>query len=144
MITDAQLRLSNAQTVALVASTVLSTNNVDLLSANRNLGRGQPMRLLVVVETTLTGGTSIQPVYIQSANADMSSPDVLLSGPVTAEAAAVAGAKLWDVQLPDNTKRYVGVRYVLVGDRSAGTGKVSAFLLSDTDANPYVPSVTGL
>ena len=76
MYIDAQLRLSGGQALA-GTGTVVSTNNVDLLSANRNIGRGQPMRLVVTVDTTLAGGTGLTVEYIQSANADMSAPDVL-------------------------------------------------------------------
>lgn len=141
MITDAQLRLSQAQTMVGAAGTTVSTNSEDLLSANRNLGRGQAMRLVVTVDTTHTGGTSVQPQYIQSANSDLSSPDVLASGPVVAEAVLVAGAKIWDTALPDNTKRYVGVQYVKLGTHT--TGALSAHIVSDSDYQPYVPSVTG-
>lgn len=141
MITDAQLRLSGAQSMN-GTGTVVSTNTVDLLSANRNIGRGQPARGVVTVDATMAGGTSIQPQFIQSANADLSSPDVLASGPVVALAGLVAGAKIWDHPLPDNTKRYVGYQYVRVGTFS-GAGTLSAHIVSDTDFNNYVPSNTG-
>lgn len=138
MITDAQLRLSAAQAVA-GTGTLVSTNSEDLLSANRNLGRGQPMRLVITVDTTFTGGTTFTPQYIQSANSDLSSPDVLASGPAVVNPAA--GTKILDIALPDNTKRYVGVQYVRTGTYTAGA--VSAHIVSDSDYQPYVPSVTG-
>jgi len=138
MITDAQLRLSNAQAVAGTGA-LNSTNVIDLLSANRNLGRGQPMRLVLTVDTTLVGGTQFQAQYVQSANADLSAPDVLVTGPTSVT--PVAGTKILDIALPDNTKRYVGVIYGRTGTYTAGA--VSAHLVSDSDANPYVPSITG-
>lgn len=141
MYTDAQLRFSNAQDLSGAAATTVSTNSEDLLSANRNLGRGQPMRGVVTIDTAFAGGTSMQPQYIQSANADLSSPDVLATGPTVVTANLTAGAKVWDFTLPDNTKRYVGFRYVTVGTHTAG--KVTAHIVSDTDYNPYLPSVTG-
>lgn len=140
MITDAQLRLSQAQAVA-GTGTLVSTNNVDLLSANRNIGRGQDMRLAVTIDTTMTGGTSLQPQLIESANSDMSSPNVIASGPVVATANLTAGSKIWDTALPDNTRRYYAIQYVRVGTFTAGA--VSAHIVSDTDYTPYVPSVTG-
>lgn len=140
MITDAQLRLSQAQAMA-GTGTVVSTNSEDLLSANRNIGRGQDMRLIVTIDTTMTGGTSIQPQYIGSANSDLSSPVVLASGPVTPLAGLTAGAKIWDTAMPDNTQRYVGLQYVRVGTFTAGA--LSAHMVSDTDFTPYLPSVTG-
>lgn len=141
MITDAQLRFSLAQSLAGAAATTVSTNSEDLLAANRNLGRGQPMRGIVTVDTAFTGGTSVQVQYIQSANSNLSSPDVLASGPVVTDANATIGAKLFDQQLPDNTKRYVGFQYVTVGTHT--TGALSAHIVSDTDFNPYLPAVTG-
>lgn len=140
MITDAQLRLSQAQAVA-GTGTLVSTNNVDLLSANRNIGRGQDMRLAVTIDTTMTGGTSLQPQLIESANSDMSSPNVIGSGPVVPVANLTAGSKIWDTALPDNTRRYYAIQYVRVGTFTAGA--VSAHIVSDTDYTPYVPSVTG-
>ncbi len=138
MITDAQLRLSNAQAVA-GTGTLVSTNTIDLLSTNRNLGRGQDMRLVVTVDTTLAGGTGFSIQYIQSANADLSSPDVLAT--IAATATPAAGTKIADIALADNLKRYIGVQYVRTGTYTAGA--VSAHLVSDSDYQPYIPSVTG-
>lgn len=138
MIVDAQLRPSNAQAVA-GTGTLVSTNSIDLLSANRNLGRGQPMRLVVTVDTTFTGGTTFTPQMISSPNADLSSPTVLSAGPAAVNPAA--GTKLWDASLPDNVGRYLGFQYVRTGTYTAGN--VSAHLVSDTDYTPYLPSVTG-
>lgn len=139
MITDAQLRLSSAQ--ALTTGTQVSTNSIDLLTANRNLGRGDAMRLSLTVDVTFASGTSVQPQIIESANSDLSSPTVLLSGPVVAEASLVAGTEIWDVALPDNAKRYIGVQYVNVGTHTAG--KVSAHVVADTDFANTLPANTG-
>ncbi len=141
MITDAQLRLSGPAQAVAGTGTLTGTNAVDLLSANRNLGRGQDMRLAVTIDVTMTGGTSIQPQLIESANADLSSPNVIASGPVIPVANATAGTKIWDTALPDNTRRYYGIQYVRVGTFTAGA--VSAHIVSDTDFQPYIPSVTG-
>lgn len=130
MYTDAQNRPSNNQAVAGTGN-LTSTDMVDLLTANRNIGRGVPMRAIATVTTALAGGTSIQAQFIQSANADGSSPDVLSSGPTVALADAVAGAELLDVPIPDTTKRYVGFRYVRTGTFT--TGNVSAHLVANTD-----------
>lgn len=142
MIIDAQLRFSDAQSLAGAAATTVSTNAIDLLSANRNIGRGQPMRIQALVGAAFTGGTSVQAQVIQSANANLSSPDVLTSGPVVADAAAVAGYELLDIPVPDVTKRYLGVQYVTLGTHTTGTIG-SAHLVSDTDHQPYMPAVTG-
>lgn len=132
MIMDAQNRPSLAQLVT--TGTQVSTDSIDLLAAQDNPGRsGQPMRAVALVATTLTGGTSIQAQLIQSANSNLSSPDVLASGPVVAEASAVAGAILLDVPLPDVTKRYLGFQYVNVGTH--GAGAVTSGIVGGTDRN---------
>lgn len=142
MYTDAELRPSQAQSVVGAAGNYVSTNTIDLLAAVNNQGRGRPRRAYAVMTTALAGSTNIKAQYIQSANADLSSPDVLIDGPVIAAANAVAGAVLLDAALPDNTKRYVGFRFVTTGT-NATTGAVSAYLVADTDYNPYLPSNTG-
>lgn len=132
MIMDAQARPSNAQ--AITTGTQVSTDSIDLLSSADNPGRsGQPLRAIAVVTTTLTGGTSVQAQLIGSANSNLSSPTVLASGPVVAEASAVAGAQLLDVPLPDSNLRYLGFQYVTVGTH--GAGAVTAGIVAGTDRN---------
>ena len=94
MYTDAELRPSQAQSVVGAAGNYVSTNTIDLLAAVNNQGRGRPRRAYAVMTTALAGATNIKAQYIQSANADLSSPDVLIDGPVVAAADAVAGAVL--------------------------------------------------
>ena len=142
MITDAQNRPSNSQAIT-GTGTVVSTDSVNLLTANRNLGRAFPMRAHVNVMTSLAGGTSIQAQLIESANANLSSPTVLASGPVVPLADAVAGAELLDVPFPGTTKQYVGFQYVLVGTFT-GAGAVSGHFVAETDNQPYLPANTGL
>lgn len=132
MYMDAQARPSNAQ--AITTGTQVSTDSIDLLSAVDNPGRsGQPLRAVAVVSTTLTGGTSVQAQLISSASSNLSSPTVLASGPVVAEAAAVAGAKLLDVPVPDIAQQYLGFQYVTVGTH--GAGAVTAGIVGGTDRN---------
>lgn len=142
MYTDAELRPSQAQSVVGAAGNYVSTNTIDLLAAANNQGRGRPRRAYAVMTTALAGATNIKAQYIQSANADLSSPDVLIDGAVVTAANAVAGAVLMDAALIDNTKRYVGFRFVTTGS-DASAGAVSAYLVADTDYNPYLPSNTG-
>lgn len=142
MYTDAQLRCSNGQSLAGAATTTVSTNVIDLLSANRNLGRGYPMRAIVIVGTAFTGGTSVQCQMIQSANADMSGSSVIATGPVTTDANATAGTKLMDQSLNDNLQRYIGFQYVTVGTHTAGTVGFAG-LVDTTDAPNTLPAVTG-
>ncbi len=142
MLTDAQLRCSNGQSLVGAAATTVSTNAIDLLSAGRNLGRGYAMRAVVLVGTAFAGGTSVQVQMISSANSDLSSPTVLASGTVVADANATAGAKLMDQTLNDNTQRYIGFQYVTLGTHSAGTIGFAG-IVDDTDYANTLPAVTG-
>lgn len=139
MYVDAQNRFSNAQ--AITTGTQLATNNIDLLSANKNLGIGMQGRIVVNITDTFTGGTSIRAEVIQSANSDMSSPDILVTGPTLLEAAALDGATLLDTYFPQTTKRYIGVRYITVGTHGAGT--VFAGVVAERDHMPFPPANTG-
>lgn len=144
MITDAQLRFSNAQDLATpAAGTIKSTNVVNLLAAKRNIGRGQPMRLVLTVDEAFAGGTSLNCQYVQD------DADTLPSATVLAQTGVVAlanlpgkGKVLWDTPLPDNTEQFVAVQYVTLGDFT--TGKVSAHIVAESDYQPYLPANTGL
>jgi hypothetical protein len=143
MITDAQNRPTTVSQAITGTGTVVSTDSIDLLTANRNVGRGFALRMYAVVTTALAGGTSIQVQMIQSANANLSSPDVLASGAVVALASAVAGARLLDAPIPGTTKRYLGLQFVLVGTFT-GAGAVQGGVVAETDNMPYPTMNTGL
>lgn len=130
MYVDAQNRPSNDQSVA-GSGTITSTDSIDLLTANDNPGRSQNMRAHSVMTEALAGATSIKAQFVQSANADLSSSDTLVEGPVVAVADAVVGAVLMDKPLPDSSKRYIGFKYVLVG--TATGGAVSSQLVAGTE-----------
>lgn len=131
MYTDAQNRFSNSQSLAGAAATTVSTNTIDLLTANRNPGRSGQLRAVVHVMTAFTGGTAVYAQLISSASANLSSPTVLATGPTVADAAALAGVELLDVPVPDTAQRYLGVQYVTTGTHT--TGAVSAHIVAATD-----------
>jgi hypothetical protein len=135
MLIDAQLVLSDAQSVIGTASTAYpSTNTLDLRSAGTDLGSGEPLYLTVNVDTTVVGGSSgVKIDYIQSAAADLSSPDVLAS--FTTAATPSAGTVLWQLTLPQNTKRYVGVQYTPLGSNTTA-GKFNAFIVKNIQVYP--------
>ena len=130
MIMDAQNRPSFNQ--AITTGTQVSTDAIDMLSPLDNPGRGgQPLRAVAMVTTPLTGGTSVQAQLIQSDAAALTSPDVLASGLVIAEAALLAGKVILDVPLPDTSKRFLGFQFVSVGTH--GAGAVTAGIVANTD-----------
>lgn len=142
MITDAQLRCSENQSLTGAAATTTSTNTIDLLSKNSNIGIGARRRAVVTVGAAFTGGTSVQALYVQSDNADLSSSDTLATGTAVVDASATVGAVLMDIIVPNNTKRYVGFKYVTVGTHTTGTIGFAG-IVSDTDQQPYVPANLG-
>jgi hypothetical protein len=143
MITDAQNRPTGVAQAITGTGTVVSTDSIDLLTANRNVGRSFPLRMFCNVTVALAGGTSIQAQLITSANSNLSSPTVLASGPVTALAAAIAGAELLDVPIPGTSQRYLGLQFVLVGTFT-GAGAVQGGVVAETDNQPYIAMNTGL
>ncbi len=144
MITDAQNRPTTvSQAITGAAGTTVSTDSIDLQTANRNVGRSFPMRMYCNVVVALAGGTSIQVQVIESANANLSSPTVLASGAVVPLASAIAGAELLDVPIPGTTKRYLGLQFVTLGTFS-GAGAVQGGLVAETDNQSYLAMNTGL
>lgn len=140
MITDAQARFALAQPVT-AAGTTISQNIYDNLTTGRNIGRGEPLRLVVSADSTFVGGTNIQFTYEQSANPDGSNSDVLATSPLTVTADATAGKAFWDIHIPQNTKRYVFVRVTSTGTFTAGT--FSAHIVHDSPYPNAAPANTG-
>lgn len=133
MIMDAQNLFSDAQAVT---ATAASTNVMDLGIAGRNLGVGEDMYLVVIVDTTFTdsGSDSTIAVTLETDdNASMSSPTTLLSLGTFA-ALTAAGSRLV-TKLPINSayERYLGVRYT-AANGNLTTGAFTAFLTKDIDA----------
>lgn len=141
-IIDAQNRPSNAQSLAGAAATTVSTDSIDLLTANRNVGRGKSVRAQVLVGTAFAGGTSVQAFLITSASSTLSSPTVIGTGTVVTTANATAGVSLLDVSIPGTAQRYLGFQYTTIGVMSAGT--VNAHTVAETTNQPYITSNLGL
>jgi len=145
MILSAQQLFSDAQNAA-ASGTVVSTNTIDLfpvgavrnapagVSLIRDVGPGQPVA--IVVCATSPAASTIKVDIIQSANANLSAPDILeSSGVITLVAAKpqILGLNF----LPDRiTKQYIGLQYttgagvggvnidagITLGKQSAGVG----------------------
>lgn len=140
MITDAETFFSTAQATT---TTAYSTNTYDCgLTGPQSIGDGEPVRVRAQVTTSLVGGTNIQVQYVQSANADLSSHDVLASGETIVTADAVAGKVLFDQRVPANAKRYVGLRYVISGTYTAGA--VDAGIVGVSDTDKFYPAESGI
>lgn len=113
MYIDGQNLLSDAQAFTSDAAT---TNTIDLgnVTPKRQLGDGEPMVMCVQVDVaadTTTGDETYEFQFIQSANADLSSPDNLISR--TIAAADLTAGSIHFIPVPPGavTKRYVGGYY---------------------------------
>lgn len=158
MMLDLQTLFSDKQ--ALTTGTVVSTNSLDLGApqamaggvglgaglgavygnAFKDVGRGEPVDIFILVNEDFASGTSLQVNFIQSANADLSSPDILMSSAVILEAALKAGYQFRvGAVLPTGiNKRYIGLQLVNAGTHT--TGKITGGIATrgGTDQN-YAP-----
>ena len=137
---DREMQFSDNQLPA--NGTVVGADVYDTgLPAGANLNQNRELQILAEVETAFAGGTSINAQFVESDNDDLSSPDVLLESGVTALADLTAQARLLDGPVPRTSKRYVGIRYVVVGAMSAGG--ISAGIVRDIQTKDFLPQSTG-
>ena len=140
MIFDALLILSGAvspttgaltgQTVTGTDTTVLSTNTIDVgplaLGGNQNtdMGSGDPLQVAIRVMVAASGGTSWQAQVIHADDAALTSNVQVLGQSGAIPIASMTAGTQIVVPLtrvaPFTAKRYLGLRYVLVGAVSAG------------------------
>ena len=125
MITDKLLRVSEDQ--GAITSTAFSTDTIDL-SVARDVGEGTPLYMNFAVTTAFTGSGSVKFEVVTSANANLSSPDVIgSSDAITAGTTLTLGKNVVVRINPDMGglgKRYLGARYTISG--TVGAGKVTA------------------
>lgn len=121
--------LSDAQAFT---ATGYTTNTVDLgdVTPKREIGNGEPMALVFTVDTAAdaaSGDETYEFQFVQSANANLSSHDVLASRADLSRTALVAGTQVV-VPVPAGavSKRYIGGRLVLGGTTPSIT--VTGFL----------------
>ena len=123
MITDSLLRVSEDQAVT---TTAYSTNTIDL-SVARDVGEGTALYMNFALTEAFANGTNITFEVVTSANANLSSHDVIGSSATIATAALTLGKNIVVRINPDiagKGKRYLGARYVVTGTMNAG--KVTA------------------
>lgn len=119
MITDAFLRLSDAQALT---TTAVSTNTIDLGVA-RDVGAGEEIYVYFTVPTALAGGTSVTFQVITSAAANLGTPTVVGSTTAVPTASLVAGYKTAVRVNPSvfaNGQRYLGAQYTISGTYTSG------------------------
>jgi hypothetical protein len=113
MITDSLMMLSDAQ--AFTADAV-TTNTIDLgnVTPKRGIGTGEPMAIVITVDVAAdhtTGDETYEFQFIQSANADLSSPDILCLRTILYSDLTAGSIHVIPVPPGSITKRYIGVNY---------------------------------
>lgn len=129
MLTDREMTFSNNQ--APTTGTQYSTDVYDQGLAGVNINTNRELQVFASVTTDFASGTSLAVNFVESANSDLSSPTVLLTSGVIAEASLLKGAVLLRAAVPRTTKRYLGFQFVTVGTHTAG--KVFGGIVRDTD-----------
>ena len=141
MITDALLQLSDAQAVT---ASAYSTNTIDLGSA-RDIGAGEELFAVFTVDQSFATATSVQFQIVISANANLSSHEVLVETPAIAIASLNAGRAPIALRLPRTLtnalgQRYLGARYT-IGGSNATAGQVTCNIVKDVqDVGKHYPS----
>jgi hypothetical protein len=115
MILDSLLQVSVAQAVTTAAYSTFSVD-LDSPTVKRQVGTGQRLSAIVVVTTAAAGDSAsftdtFDFLLVQSASADLSSHDTLLT--VRPAAAALVAGYMFEVPVPFGkpTKQYLGLRY---------------------------------
>jgi len=137
MIFDKELLFSDAQAVTSTGANA-STNIVDL-GVRRDIGRGEPLWLTIVVPTAFTsGGAGTLDFQLQTDdNSSFSSATTLWTSSAQALAALAAGAK-WQVRLPKGCERYLRLNYQ-VATAAMTAGAITAGITIGSSDEEYAP-----
>ena len=119
MFMDRRLQVSVQQAIT---GTVASTDNIDLGSALRLIGPGDPLWWIIAARVALNGGTLDITVQTDDA-AGFGSPVAVASHPQVAAAAFTLGTRLV-IPMFFNNERFLRLNYVL----GANTATVDAWL----------------
>lgn len=131
MYVDKQLLLSDAQVVC-NAGSELSENIIDL-SAAKNVAKGRPLYVVIIVDTAFTTATSIDFQLMTHTTTTVSSGSIMVSTGAIVIASLTANRAPIVLPVGDalsTAKQYVGMYYVLAGS-NAGAGAVTTFLTCD-------------
>lgn len=147
MIRDTSLIASDAQAITVTA---VSSNSIDL-TVSYSIGRAtvdMRARVQTVAGFTAGGAGTLLVELIQSANADLSSPDSLYTangGVAYALAGLGANTALMDIVVPRTSKEYIGFRFtVATGPMTAGSLNAELLVNTPTPEADRVKPYTGI
>lgn len=126
MIIDSYNLLSDAQAVSADAA---STNSYDSGAAGNDISVGEPLVLCISVDVaadTASGDETYEFQVIQSANSNLSSPDILALRAIDKAALTAGSIHYLPVPQGSKSKRYLGAYYNVGGTTPSVT--VTAFL----------------
>lgn len=136
-IMDYKLEFSDAQSVAAAAaSTVISTNVIDLGVANAKIGEGTPIWAHVIIGSAVTSASdpgTITAALRHCATESGTYTTIAVGSAFTFSTAtatdqdAVAGVELLNVPVPADCYRYLEMTYY-IATSAAGGGSVDAWL----------------
>jgi len=143
MIMDSLLEFADGQDISQVAATYLSTNVVDLGSA-RDIGNGQPLYLVIQIDTAVVGSSSTIQFRLRSdstASIHATTSTGHYDSGAIAEADLIIGYQLIIPLPPEGSNAYeqfLGVQ-AIVGTATTTAGTYSAFLTFDPVGNKSYP-----
>jgi hypothetical protein len=145
MIMDSLLEFADSQSIAATASTILSTNVVNLQEA-RDMGNGQPLYLVIQIDTAVVGSSSTINFRLRSDSTAAihatTSTSHIETGAI-AEAVLVAGYQVV-IPLPiegNAYEQYIGVQ-AIIGTATTSAGAYSSFLTYDPIGWKAYPDAT--
>jgi len=139
MIMDALLTLADGQAVTASAP---STHALDL-GADRDIGAGTPLELVVSVEETATaaGSATLSLGLETDDDPTFATVETLATSPAYPLAALTRGATLFRIAVPRGTRRYLRLGFT-VADGPLTAGRFSAALVATRQDTTVPPAVT--
>lgn len=114
---------------AALSASAVSTNAIDLSAALPEVGAGEPLQAMISVDVAAdatTGDETYEFRILQSANADLSSADVLVTRVISRTLLTLGSLHAIEIPPGSVTKRYIGMGYV--GGGTTPTITVTAWL----------------
>ena len=141
MITDNALRVSTDQVLTLNGTSALSTYSIDLSHDTdtagvtgagglaRDIGEGKQLYFNFAITTAVSAGTSVAFEIVAADDAALTSNLISLASTGAIVIARLTKGANFAITIPPQIaslgKQFLGARYTVVGDNSAGAGKVT-------------------